>query len=486
MKEVSFKGKSRQNLKPEHPSYEFNGPLGVTLMTTALPLVCYASLFLCNDISGCPVPSVLHPKSSTLQKLKLEVAWPTNGVFGLVNVQATAWMFAFYFVSLVFQRLLPGKEVDGVELKSGGKMRYKFNAFNSGVLCVSLAIVGTVVQGPDFALWTFIWENHVPLLTVNLIVAFALATFVYVRSFSVKAGNTEQRELAEGGQTGNLIYDWFIGRELNPRITLPFFGNIDIKTFCELRPGFLGWVLLDLAAMARQYKTHGYLSDSIVLTFLFQALYIFDGWWMEDSILTTIDVTTDGFGFMLSFGDLVWLPFIYSIQLRYLAIYPVQLGVLGILGVVAVNAAGYYVFRASNNQKNRFRNDPSDPRVSQLEYMETKTGSRLLTSGWWGLSRHPNYLGDWIMAWAWCMPTGIAGYVVQHRSPATGAPTELEIAQGDARGWGMLVTYFYVLYFAVLLIHRGWRDEAKCAKKYGAEWDEYKRRVPSRIVPGVY
>lgn len=36
---------------------------------------------------------------------------------------------------------------------------------------------------------------------------------------------------------GNPLYDFFIGRELNPRI-----GNFDLKYFCELRPGLIGWV----------------------------------------------------------------------------------------------------------------------------------------------------------------------------------------------------------------------------------------------------
>ena len=31
-----------------------------------------------------------------------------------------------------------------------------------------------------------------------------------------------------------------------------------------------------------------------------------------------MDITTDGFGFMLAFGDLAWVPFIYSLQARYL------------------------------------------------------------------------------------------------------------------------------------------------------------------------
>ena len=50
----------------------------------------------------------------------------------------------------------------------------------------------------------------------------------------------------------------------------------------------------------------------------------------------------------------------------------------------------------------------------------------------------------------------------------------------------MLVTYFYIVYFAILLIHRERRDEEKCKAKYGADWDEYCRRVPWRIVPYIY
>lgn len=36
--------------------------------------------------------------------------------------------------------------------------------------------------------------------------------------------------------------------------------------------------------------------------------------WCHQAILTTMDITTDGFGFMLVFGDLAWVPFTYSLQ----------------------------------------------------------------------------------------------------------------------------------------------------------------------------
>ena len=360
------------------------------------------------------------------------------------------------------------------------------------MVILTAVLVGTLTEGADFVAWSFIWDNYLAILTTNVALAFALASFVYVRSFGVRRGNGEKRELAAGGVSGTIIYDWFIGRELNPRIEVPFLGTIDIKALCELRPGMLGWLLLDYAFVAHQYKRYGYVTDSIVLIAFFQSIYVLDAVWNEAAVLTTMDITTDGFGFMLAFGDLVWVPFVYSLQTRYLATHPVQLGLWGTAGVLAVQAVGYYIFRSANNEKNRFRTDPADPRVAHLEHMDTAAGTKLLVSGWWGGARHINYLGDWIMAWAWCLPTGLAGYLVRRTVPPTfpggTAPVEYNIAivPADARPWGMLFTYFYVLYFAVLLVHRELRDEEKCEMKYGADWEKYKARVPSRIIPGIY
>ena len=87
-----------------------------------------------------------------------------------------------------------------------------------------------------------------------------------------------------------------------------------------------------------------------------QSLYVVDALYMESAILTTIDITTAAFGFMLAFGDLVWVPFIY----------------------------------------------------------------------------------------------------------------------------------FFLVYFAVLLVHRERRDEEKCRRKYGKDWEEYCKLVKWRIIPGVY
>lgn len=50
--------------------------------------------------------------------------------------------------------------------------------------------------------------------------------------------------------------------------------------------------------------------------------YVADALWFEPAILTTMDITTEGFGFMLAFGDLVWVPFTYCLQPLYILHHP--------------------------------------------------------------------------------------------------------------------------------------------------------------------
>ena len=69
-----------------------------------------------------------------------------------------------------------------------------------------------------------------------------------------------------------------------------------------------------------------------------------------------MDITTDGFGFMLAIGDLAWVPFVYSLQARYLVFNPVELGYPAVAAILLVNALGYYIFRTANGEKNDFRN----------------------------------------------------------------------------------------------------------------------------------
>lgn len=99
--------------------------IGTFATSLGLPLICYLAAFLCNDVSGCPAPSLLHPSSITLDKLKRETGWP--GISALSNTNVTLWVLGYYAFSLLLQAVLPGVETEGVELASGGRLKYKFN-----------------------------------------------------------------------------------------------------------------------------------------------------------------------------------------------------------------------------------------------------------------------------------------------------------------------------------------------------------------------
>ena len=56
-------------------------------------------------------------------------------------------------------------------------------------------------------------------------------------------------ELPGAARAGHVLYDFFIGRELNPRL-----GSFDLKEFCELYPGLIGWLVIDLAMAYKQWQ----------------------------------------------------------------------------------------------------------------------------------------------------------------------------------------------------------------------------------------
>lgn len=175
--------------------------------------------------------------------------------------------------------------------------------------------------------------------------------------------------------------------------------------------------------------------------------------------MTTADIMTEGFGFMLVFGDLAWVPFTYTFQARFLVVQPDSLSLTAALAIAALGLAGFLVFRMSNLEKHHFRHKPDSWLAKRLQYINTESGSRLITSGWWGRARHINYFGDWVLSLAQCIAAG---------------------------GVTSFLPYWFVIYFGILLVHRERRDEHKCRLKYGRDWDKYCSKVPYRIIPYIY
>jgi delta14-sterol reductase len=356
---------------------------------------------------------------------------------------ASILIFGVWIIAHALLQLhAPGKVYEGTLLEDGTRLKYRMNGLFT--FWFVWAVLG-LAAGMKWLSPTILYENFGPLVTTANIFAYALALFLYIH------GKASKRE---DGTTGSFFYDFFMGVTLNPRV-----GSFDFKFFCESRPGLIGWVAINFSLAAQQYRMHGTITTPMIMVCLFHFLYIADYFFHEDAILTTLDIMHDRFGWMLAWGDLVWVPFTYTLQAYYLLHHTHDLSFWTAAGIVALNTAGFLIFRLSNYQKHRFRNNPKLPVWGKPpEYIKTARGSLLLTSGWWGLARHINYFGDLLMALAWCLPC------------LFGSP----------------VPYFYVTYFTILLVHRERRDNKRCLAKYGKDWETYTQKVRRRIVPGIY
>ncbi|ODV74036.1 delta(14)-sterol reductase [Cyberlindnera jadinii NRRL Y-1542] len=432
-------------LNPRTKDLEFSGIPGVLAISLGLPTLCVVLHQLCNDH--------YHQRGLTIDLDELTNFHGLSFSEIAFNGQVWTYYLLWFFGLVLFDTIIPGTVKKGVTLRDGTSLSYNINGIQLSCLFVlALATRWQLTHGsmPELV---FLYDNTLQFTVVAVIFSALLALFVQITSYLPLSGSngkgTKERILAVGGNSGNWLYDWFIGRELNPRI-----GPWDIKLFCELRPGMLLWLLLNLASMHHQYLKYGQVYDSMLLVNLLQAFYIFDGVLNEEGCLTMMDITTDGFGFMLSFGDLALVPFTYSLQARYLAREPLTLGAHYIGFILGVAFVGFYIFKASNNQKNQFRQG----KLPHLKSIQTERSTKLLCDGWWSLSQHINYFGDWLHATSWCLPTGFI-------TP---------------------LTYYYICYFAGLLLHRQHRDELKCKEKYGKAWEEYEKKVPYKIIPYVY
>ncbi|OEL31954.1 Delta(14)-sterol reductase [Dichanthelium oligosanthes] len=142
------------------------------------------------------------------------------------------------------------------------------------------------------------------------------------------------------------------------------------------------------------------------------------------------DIIAERLGFMLVFGDLVFIPFTFTLQGWWLLRNEVELSLLAGLANFCIFVIGYLVFRGANKQKHVFKKDPKAPI--------------------WG--KPPKVVGGKLLASGYCS----------------------------------VIPYFYPTYLLILLIWRERRDEARCSQKYKEIWADYCRLVPWRILPYVY
>lgn len=365
-----------------------------------------------------------------------------------------------YFVfQLALALWLPGGLwTEGVYVAHLGKhLKYYCNAYQA--LYFSLALVLTLHFTGIFYLPTIL-AHFGEIMTVSIIIGFAFSVFIFVQSLVQK---TAVR------MSGNLIHDFFMGGPLYPRL-----GIVDYKLFFEVRLPWFTLLFLSLALMLHQYETYGYVTN--------QALFVFYGTWLygnacakgEHLIVPSWDMFYEKFGFMLIFWNISGVPFTYCYNTLYLYThdpeeYKISNGYAIFLWILI--SVAYYFFDTGNGQKNSFRLKMQNKLVRRKafpvlpytvvenpDYIQTKSGSLLLTDGWFKYARKAHYTADFTQNLCWALITGF-------NSP---------------------LPYFYPVFFFCMILHRTKRDFEKCAKKYGEDWEEYKRRCPYIYFPYIF
>ena len=387
---------------------------------------------------------------------------------GLVTGMAEIWshvtflstfslgvVFAYFLWSLFLMAVVPGPAVDGPITPKGNIPKYCDNGFNCYVINL-IAFAGVTYVLKQYGLsTTLVYDRFDEILCTLNMFSLVFCVFLYLKGlFSPST--------SDHGSSGNVIFDYYWGTELYPRV----FG-IDIKVFTNCRFGMTVWPLLVLTFCLKSYELYGFVDSMFVCTAL-QIIYCTKFFWWEAGYMSTIDIMLDRAGFYICWGCLVFIPGFYCSTSLFMVTHPVRLGPLLTATILAVGILGIWINYWADQQKQEVRRTKGKctiwgkkPEIIIAKY-RVESGaekeSLLLVSGFWGISRHFHYLPELTLSLCWCLPA-----LFSHVMP-----------------------YAYFFYLTVLLTHRSVRDEDKCSKKYAHYWSQYCQKVPYRMLPWIY
>ncbi|MFP4484757.1 MAG: DUF1295 domain-containing protein [Spirochaetaceae bacterium] len=345
-----------------------------------------------------------------------------------------------YGLLLLLHLILPARKVEGYVRNEATGRPYVYRINGIFVLILAMgawAVLGRVEIMPHDWFYEHRWSGLAGAVTLGLLGSVAFVAGVP----NVK---------------GSVLADFFLGRRFSPQL---FGGRVDAKMILYLVGAtMLGLNILSFAA--HNVMAYG-LSTPIVLYCALFFWFLLDYMVFEHVHLYTYDLVAERVGFKLVFGCLAFYPYFYPIGLWAVADRaPSDASNLLFLIAVIVFFSGWILARGANMQKFVFKRNPDREFLGLIEPRTVTDGEqRVLCSGFWGLSRHINYLGEVLMA------------------------SGLTLALGYP---GALPAWLYPLYYVLLLSTRQVDDDRRCRAKYGELWDEYEERVRWRIIPGIW
>lgn len=104
-----------------------------------------------------------------------------------------------------------------------------------------------------------------------------------------------------------------------------------------------------------QHEQTGSIHPALLVSSFLQTLYCMDALYFEEAILSTLDIVYDEFGWMLAFGNITYVEFLYPISSWYLVRHAPDWPLIAWAGVLALGLFSMYAFRASNAERDLFK-----------------------------------------------------------------------------------------------------------------------------------
>ncbi len=351
-------------------------------------------------------------------------------------VPLTVYIFIF-----ILNALMPGRWVTGYVTRPGTteKLRYRLNGL---LVLVTVVLVWALICYSGVLSWDWLYLYRWYSLSGAIAFGLVFSLAIVLPYPAVKK---------------SFLADFFFGRLENPQL---WGGRIDAKMWLYL----VGAIMLELNILS--FAAHHYIlygaaaSTGIFLSTAVLTFFLIDYLTFEEVHLYTYDFFAERVGFKLGWGCIAFYPYFYSIPLWSTVDLPAaQTPIYLLVLYVIIFFSGWSLARGANMQKYFFKKDPKRIFLGITPETITDGNKTLLVNGFWGLSRHINYLGEILMA------TGIV-LCVGHPS--------------------LLCPWLYPLYYVALLFPRQMADDKRCARKYGELWEKYINKVPYRIIPYIY
>ncbi|HLB56747.1 MAG TPA: 7-dehydrocholesterol reductase [Coxiellaceae bacterium] len=419
------------------------GPL--FLMITCPPAVILA-WYINTNMQG----SLLNFAHIALQNGIMNTIWQIwQPVFFGTHI---AWKIILIFmaIQLLLMRIVPGKTVTGPETANGNIPVYKDNGFLCFIITLALFYLGTEIFHIFSA--TIVYDNFAGILGSLNIFSLIFCLILYYKG-------RFKPSTSDHSTTGNFIFDYYWGTELYPTIL-----GWNVKQFTNCRFGMMSWAVIIISFAAKQAQLYG-LQNSMIACVAIMLFYIAKFFWWESGYFRSMDIMHDRAGFYICWGCLVWVPGIYTLPAMYLVNHPISFSpiIAALIIILGVTCVILNYFADAQRQKVRATQGNcivwgKAPQLIHAKYIDQhgdQKQSLLLTSGWWGISRHFHYLLEIGLAFFWTLPVLFINFL----------------------------PWFYVVFLTILLVHRSYRDDQRCAKKYGEYWKEYCMQVPNKIIP---